>query len=102
MLANEQCHKNLLEELHNTYCIKNKKYGNSFKVSIDEWGFSALGIRVTDKYLRMKGLLQNSNLFENNADESLRDTLMDMANYCVMGVMSLDEEKQKRGKDGQN
>jgi len=90
-MTNSEKHKNVLNELHDIYVQKNMLYGDSFSESIKEWGYAALGIRVTDKFLRMKKLLHSNTLYKNETDERLRDTLLDMANYCLMGVMKLDD-----------
>ena len=94
--TNIELHNKILVELHKIYAEKNKKYGNSFVESMKEWGFTALSIRLTDKFLRAKQLIHDKNdKIKNETDESLRDTLMDMANYCLMGVMVLDEENER-------
>lgn len=95
-MTNGEKHKKILDELHNTYNIKNKMYGDSFSESIKEWGYAAVGIRITDKFLRMKQLLRSESFGNNGTDESLRDTLSDMANYCIMSIMQLDEKKDMR------
>lgn len=33
-------------------------------------------------------------------DESMRDTLIDLANYAIMTVMELDREKEEEADDG--
>lgn len=89
-------HQKIIKELHSTYREKNEKYGDSFVDSVSEWGFSAAGVRITDKFMRMKGLMKSGSLEENGTDESLRDTLLDMANYCIMTTMILDEGSDKK------
>ena len=89
-------HQKIIKELHSTYREKNEKYGDSFVDSVSEWGFSAAGVRITDKFMRMKGLMKSGSLEENGTDESLRDTLLDMANYCIMTAMILDNEGDKK------
>ena len=89
-------HQKIIKELHSTYREKNEKYGDSFVESVAEWGFSAAGVRITDKFMRMKGLMKSGTLEENGTDESLRDTLLDMANYCIMTTMILDEKSENK------
>lgn len=102
-LSNYDKHWSLAKELYDTYVKKNQLYGDSFSDSIKEWGFAAAGIRITDKFLRMRNLIHNKNLYVNDTDEQLRDTLLDMANYCIMTVMKLDEndvnKKEKEDSD---
>ena len=81
-------HKMLCEELNRTYEAKNHDYGDSFHESYVEDGLLMAKIRIGDKYSRFKSLLENAD--QKVKDESIRDTLMDMANYCIMTVMELE------------
>lgn len=59
-------------------------------------GFRIWRLRLGDKFSRFKTL---SRLSANDAgqqqvtDESIRDTLMDLANYAIMTILEMDEEK---------
>ena len=77
----------LTQEMAQTYEAKNADYGNSFDKSLDEFGIVASLVRMTDKLNRAKQLSHK----EAHVDESMRDTLMDLANYAVMTVRWLDE-----------
>lgn len=81
-------HKKLCEDIHSTYVAKNKDYGDSFTDSINEWGLVASMVRIGDKYNRLKTLIKNPNN-QHVKDESIIDTYMDMANYCLMSVMAI-------------
>ena len=50
-------------------------------------------VRMDDKMSRLISL--NSKKEQQVMDESLRDTLMDLANYAIMSVMWLDEQWHK-------
>ena len=66
---------------------KNKKYGNSFLDSLEEYGFLPLLIRLYEKNKRLEGLVYEYE--ENNnrdTEESILDTLLDISNYCLMGA----------------
>lgn len=78
--------KTITEQLYKTYCAKNKDYGNSFDKSLDEFGLTAAAVRLSDKFNRFKTLINNNP--EVN-DETIEDTIMDMANYCIMTAMWL-------------
>ena len=69
---------------------KNHDYGNSFEQSLNEEGLAASRIRMGDKWNRFKQLSKGAQAQVN--DESLRDTLIDMANYAIMTVMWLDKQ----------
>lgn len=85
-------HQAILDELHKLYTDKNHDYGDSFHQMWSEEGIAMLRIRLGDKFNRFKTLSQGE--LSKVKDESIRDTLMDMANYIIMGVMELDREKE--------
>ena len=87
---NVQIHGEICQELNETYEKKNADYGNSFENSLDKHGLIAGIIRMDDKMSRLISL--NSKNEQQVMDESLRDTLMDLANYTIMSVMWLDEQ----------
>lgn len=70
---------------------KNDAYGDSFTKSVDDYGLKVIGIRLSDKYNRIKHLVNSGELKEN--DESLEDTLLDMAGYSILGLKYLKEHK---------
>lgn len=68
-------------------------YGDSFNQTLDEEGIVALRVRLADKWNRFKQLSKGSNPLVK--DESLIDTMEDMANYLIMGIMWLEEQEEK-------
>lgn len=89
-LDNVKIHEDICKELTETYKKKNADYGNSFENSLDKHGLIAGIVRMDDKMSRLISL--NSKNKQLVLDESLRDTLMDLANYAIMSVMWLDEQ----------
>jgi hypothetical protein len=87
-IKNADIHKQILNEMHDTYKRKNADYGNSFEEQFKEYGLLSVLIRLDDKMRRLKQLSKNEAQVK---DESLRDTLMDLCNYSVMSVMELDK-----------
>lgn len=83
-----QKHQELIEEIHDTYVKKNHDYGDSFGRTYKALGIISAVTRITDKYNRLVSLATNDKALVE--DESIRDTLMDMANYCLMTVIELD------------
>ena len=86
---NREKHKTHLVSLHETYIRKNADYGDSFGKSVEKYGLIAGLVRISDKFNRAETLILGNP--QEVKDESLRDTLMDMANYCVMLAMELEE-----------
>lgn len=72
---------------------KNKAYGDSFTQSVDDYGLKVIGIRLSDKYNRIKHLVNHGLLKQN--DESLEDTLLDMAGYSILSLKYLKEHKKE-------
>ena len=87
---NVQEHMRIVTELNDLYARKNKDYGDSFHTSFIEEGMAMARIRLGDKLNRFKTLTK-SNVREVD-DESIRDTLIDLANYAIMTVMEIDRE----------
>ena len=78
----------ITEEMTDLYSRKNTDYGDAFAQSLDEDGLLVSKIRLKDKLNRFSQLINNDALVN---DESMRDTLIDLANYTVMTLMWLDE-----------
>lgn len=79
----------LLAEMLDTFRRKNADYGNSVSDTFNDFGLVSYVVRIADKYNRLKTLSKSNNQQVN--DESIRDTLMDMANYCILAVKDLDK-----------
>lgn len=88
-----EAHKQLLNQIHETYIQKNRAYGNSFDQSCDDFGITAAMVRMSDKWNRLKTLTKNPDIPQ--GDESVKDTLLDLANYCVMTYLYLDAKEKK-------
>lgn len=80
--------KEITSDMAETYSRKNSDYGNSFSQSVREFGFVAGVVRISDKFNRLKSLLSGKEQKVN--DESVQDTLLDMANYCIMLKMEME------------
>lgn len=80
-------------EMLNMYQRKNADYGNSFAETIREFVFIPAVARINDKLKRVKNMVKGRemNIIK---DESLRDNLMDIANYCVLTIMELDNQNK--------
>lgn len=90
---NVEQHRRLCEELNKLYERKNADYGNSFHDTYLEEGLAMSRIRLSDKLARFKKLSHICDKDRQVRDESIRDTLIDLANYALMTVMELDIQK---------
>ena len=86
-------HKQICAELSLIYDKKNKDYGDSFSKSFEEYGTIMCAIRMEDKLNRFKSLAVNSGTQQVN-NESIEDTLLDLANYAIMTAMELAARKK--------
>ena len=78
-------HEKICRELHNLYQRKNADYGNSF-AKVREEIPNAILVRLSDKLNRLKSLMQD-NKQQMVKNESIDDTLMDLANYAIMELV---------------
>ena len=85
-------HKEICDELNELYIKKNHDYGDSFGESFKEEGMAMPRIRLGDKFKRFQKL---SRCCEQQVkDESLRDTLIDLANYAIMTIVEMELGKE--------
>lgn len=85
-------HLQLCKILNEVYNRKNHDYGDSFHQTFLEEGFAMARIRLTDKLNRFKALTR-TNEKQKVSDESLTDTLMDLANYALMTILEIRESE---------
>ena len=81
-------HSTICGQLTSIYERKNADYNDSFSKSFDEYGMAMPCIRLEDKLNRLKALTVH-NQKQQVSDESIEDTLLDLANYAIMTVIEL-------------
>lgn len=84
-------HEKMCNDLHSLYIKKNAAYGDSFGETFQKLGIISAVTRISDKYNRLVNLVTNPNI--DSGDESVIDTLVDLANYSLMTVIELQIEK---------
>ena len=87
-----EAHKRICELLTDVYTRKNHDYGDSFHESFVEEGMAMVRIRLGDKFNRLKTLTRLGK--GEVQDESIEDTLLDLANYAIMTVMEMERAKK--------
>jgi hypothetical protein len=88
-------HLDIGVKLNELYEAKNKDYGDSFGKGYEEYGMIMPVIRLEDKLNRIKSLIKNEAAVK---DESLIDSLMDLANYSIMTIIELESAQNKLDK----
>lgn len=90
-------HSDICKEINALYARKNHDYGDSFHQTFTEEGMAMPRIRLWDKLARFKSLTKSGG--QEVKDESIRDTLIDLANYAIMTVLELDDLKAEEHAD---
>lgn len=85
-------HKELCDYIHNLYISKNNDYGNSVSDTFKKFGIDAYLVRMYDKINRVYSLTRN-NAERKVEDEKIEDTLLDLANYAMIAVVELRNNK---------
>lgn len=93
--SNVQQFMDITTNMAKTYAAKNHDYGNSFDLSLYKFGLIASIVRMNDKMNRLETLASKKAEVK---DESVEDTLLDLANYAIMTVMWLRNSRCIDGK----
>jgi hypothetical protein len=80
-------HKEICDSLTPLYVRKNTDYQDSFAKGIEKRGPSSALDRMGDKLNRAEALLSGAT--QQVSDESVDDTLIDLANYAIMLLVEL-------------
>lgn len=83
------------DSLKVVYEAKNHDYGNSFDKSLDKYGLIAALTRMSDKFNRAENIILGQEV--RIKDESIIDTLLDLANYAVMTAVYIKNNTEKNG-----
>ena len=89
--------KDITKIMSDIFIRKNHDYGNSFAQQRLRRKDSIL-VRLYDKYLRIEQLMNSEAKVK---DESIEDTLLDLANYCIMEVVERYIEREAEYKANQ-
>lgn len=81
--------KKITTEMAELYAKKNSNYGDSFGKLCEDLGLIAGLVPLHNKLDRLTNLIKGG---ENNF-ESIRDTLIDLANYAIMNLIEFEDEE---------
>lgn len=77
--------KAMTEKMYETFKNKRHDYGQSTTELFNEFGPITMYIKMYDKMSRFKNLMNNLNNYVE--DESIIDTLLDLANYALITIL---------------
>lgn len=81
--------RKIAEDITALYEKKDRAYGNSFGHTYEKLGIISAVTRISDKYNRLCNLATNKDI--DSLGESIEDTLKDMAAYCIMTIMEMQQ-----------
>ncbi|MHB1154513.1 MAG: DUF1599 domain-containing protein [Eubacteriales bacterium] len=87
-------HSEICLLLNDIYRKKNHDYGDSFGLTYRKLGIISAITRITDKVNRLQTLVVDNAQVQ---DESIRDTLFDLANYAIMTVIEMEGDDKNDG-----
>ena len=95
----EQKYMDIINKLKETFLKKNHDYGSSVKKNYDKFetygkneGLKYVFGRIAEKHDRLENLIYGDHPNQ-VTDESIEDTLLDMANYAILAAVSIQEHK---------
>ena len=85
--------RGITQQMTDTFSSKTNDYGNSYKKTIAGCR-PLLGVmmRLADKYHRAEYIIGGGKC---QVKEGLRDTLMDLATYAILGIICMEEEANR-------
>lgn len=87
MQSKAKMHREIVDRMNKLYVVKNEDYGDSFGKSIKKFGITAALVQIEHKWQRICNLIMNGK--RSVKDETIADTLIDMANYCIMTLIEM-------------
>lgn len=81
------------DEALKIFTKKNRDYGDAFAT----YGPIGVIVRIGDKINRLNSITRNGIIMVN--DEGVRDTLIDLHNYCAMAVMLMNEKEENKNEN---
>ena len=86
-------HSEITKQLNEIYIAKNTDYGDAFGDTFKKLGIISAVTRIVDKTNRLMSLSAKTEAERNVKDETIKDTLMDLANYAIMTLIEMEESE---------
>jgi hypothetical protein len=84
----------ICDKMADTYTRKNADYGNSFTMTRNKYN-NAILIRLNDKLSRLESVMTSGKI--QVLDESINDTLLDLAVYAIMELVERKQDDEYKG-----
>ena len=84
-------HKALCLDMNALFAKKNHDYGDSFSETYRKLGIISAVTQITHKYNRLVEIVTSDH--QEIPEETIEDTLIDLANYALMTVLELRNER---------
>lgn len=85
-------YQSILRNMEETYKAKDNDYGNSVGYTYKKYGDVSFLVRITDKFNRIESLTDPKHNITVK-DEKLEDTILDLANYCLLWLVEKESKK---------
>lgn len=85
--------KEIVDRMALTYEMKNSDYGDSTTDTYNRYGAVSFLTRLRDKLNRLDSLLVANNTQQVD-DEKIEDTILDLANYAVIFLMTYENDNK--------
>ena len=85
-------YKQLQDRMLNTFIAKDSDYGDSFGKTFEKYGIVSALIRMSDKMNRLDNLASSNTM---QVDESIEDTLLDLANYAMLTYLQIHKSDEE-------
>ena len=89
----------ICDRMADLYEKKNKGYGNSYSEAYPDTGVIGLISPISHTYHRLINLIRNPKI--DDLGEPIQDTLIDMANYCIMALMEIETHESAKVEEAQ-
>lgn len=83
--------RDITNGMYDTFKAKNHDYGNSFAELFKECGMTYAYGHMAEKLKRVKSLMSDEAKVKG---ESMKDSLLDLANYAILTIIELDKTKK--------
>ena len=90
----------IVNEMYEIYKAKNEDYGDSVHDTFLKYGLLSFLVRMEDKISRLRSLTLKGKKEQRVKNESILDTLQDLANYAILAIIELEEQADTKNSEG--